>query len=323
LVDRLTIPFIASANARGTLPDGDPLCMNAVLWTAQAQADVVLLLGARLNWVFRYGAQFAADASVIQVDVDAAELARSDKVTIGVHSDAGRFLQMLLQQLGPERLAEAQACRDQRWVSTLRERRAQTEAKRNAQAHSGSSPISPLRLAAEVRAVLPQDAITIFDSNLTMAACQRMIPAQVPVSRLTPGTSGCMGVGIPFAIAAKLVHPQRPVVAICGDFAFGLGVMELETAVRHNIAIVIVVANNDGNGGSLRHRMHMHNAGAEPVTMFQRGLRYDTIAGALGCYTGHVEQANDIGPALSRAIAVNRPACINVAVDPDAPFPHD
>ena len=156
-----------------------------------------------------------------------------------------------------------------------------------------------------------------------MAACERMIPVQVPVSRLTPGTSGCMGIGIPYAIAAKLAHPERPVVAICGDFAFGLSVMELETAVRHNVPVVIVIANNDGNGGSLRQRMHMPNACAERIMMSQSALRYDRIGEVFGGFAAHVEHARDIGPALVRAIASNRPACINVAVDPDADFPAD
>src|SRR5688572_14010536 len=179
--------------------------------------------------------------------------------------------------------------------------------------------ISPLRLSSELGAALPGDAITIFDSNLIMAACERMIPAQLPASRLTPGTSGTLGVGIPFAIAAKLEHPERPVVAICGDFAFSLSAMEMETAVRHNVAIV-VVANNGGNAGSLRQRTHMGMTG-EPIMMFQRGLRYDRISEVLGCMAQHVEHAHDIGPAMQRAIASRRPACINVVVDPDAEFP--
>ncbi|HYM87173.1 MAG TPA: thiamine pyrophosphate-dependent enzyme, partial [Pseudoxanthomonas sp.] len=217
----------------------------------------------------------------------------------------------------------ARARRDHAWVGALRQLRQEVEAKREAQAGNDGSRISPLRLAREIRDALPSDAISIFDSNLTMAACQRMIPVQVPVSRLTPGSSGCMGVGIPYAIAAKLAHPERPVVAICGDFAFGLSVMELETAVRHNVPIVIVIANNDGNGGSLRQRMHMHNACAEPIMMSQSGLRYDRIGEVFGCFAEHVGQARDIGPALARAIASNRPACINIAVDPDAHFPTD
>ena len=125
------------------------------------------------------------------------------------------------------------------------------------------------------------------------------------------------------ALTAQKRNQQRVNVYLDGDFAFGLSVMELETAVRHHIPIVIVVANNDGNGGSLRHRMHMKDTGAETVTMYQKGLRYDAIAGVLGCYSEYIEKATDIGPALARAIASRRPACINVTVDRDAPFPSD
>ncbi len=323
LVDSLAIPFITSPIGRGAIPDDHPLCMNAVPWAAQAQADLVLLLGARLNWVFRYGEQIAADATLIQVDVHAAEFDRSRKATLGVHADAATFLRALLKEIGPVQRASAQTCRDQSWVVALRRLREHTEAKRQALSARTGLRISPYRLAAEIRDALPADAITIFDGNLTMAACERMIPARAPVSRLTPGTSGCMGVGIPYAIAARLAHPERPVVAVCGDFAFGLGLMELETAVRHNVAIVVVIANNDGNGGSLRHRMHMRDAPAEPIMMFQSGLRYDRAAQALGAHAEFVEHAEDIGPALDRAIASNRASCINVAVDPDVPFPLD
>lgn len=323
LVDALALPFITSPIGRGAIADDHLLCMNAIQWTAQSQADLVLLVGARLDWTFRYGRQLASETTVIQVDVHAPEFGRNRQTDLGVHADAGCFLRALLMEIDQAQRSQAQSCRDHTWLVALRQLRHEVQAKREALAGNDGSPISPLRLAREIRDALPSDAISIFDSNLTMAACQQMIPVQVPVSRLTPGTSGCMGVGIPYAIAAKLARPERPVVAICGDFAFGLSVMELETAVRHNVPIVIVIANNDGNGGSLRQRMHMHNVGAEPIMMFQSGLRYDKIASVLGGFAEHVEYARDIGPALTRAIASNRPACISVAVDQDAPFPAD
>jgi 2-hydroxyacyl-CoA lyase 1 len=320
LVDALELPFITSPIGRGAVPDSHLLCMNAVRWVAQAQADVVLMVGARFNWTFRYGRHVAPDATLIHVDVHVPEFSRSPRIDFGVYADAGCFVRALLTDIGPARRSQARDSRDHAWVDGLQQLRAQVHATDESEASREGSLISPLRLAREVREGLPRDAISIFDANLTMAACERMIPVQLPASRLTPGTSGCMGVGIPYAIAAKLVHPERPVVAICGDFAFGLSAMELETAVRHNVAIVVVVANNSGNGGSLRQRMHMGNT-CEPVMMFQRGLRYDRICEVLGGVGEHVEHASDIGPALTRAIASNRPACINVAVDPDAEFP--
>ena len=320
LVDALALPFITSPIGRGAIPDDHPLCMNAIPWVAQSGADLVLVLGARLDWTFRYGRQLADDANIIQVDVHAPEFDRERKVTLGVHADVGSFLRVLLTETGITWRNQAQARRDHAWLAELCQLRTLTEARREARASGDALPMSPMRLAREIRDAVPHDAITIFDSNLVMAACQRMIPAHAPVSRLTPGSSGCMGVGIPYAVAAKLEHPERPVVAICGDFAFGVSAMELETAVRHNVPIVVVIANNDGNGGSLRQRMHMVDGSAESITMFQPGLRYDRIMDVFGGHAEHVSRPEEIGPALMRAIASNRAACTNVAVDPDAPF---
>jgi 2-hydroxyacyl-CoA lyase 1 len=297
--------------------------MNAIPWVAQSGADLVLVLGARLDWTFRYGRQLADNARIIHVDTDAAELDFVRKATLGIQVDVGSFLRAMMAETGTTLRSQPLTRRDDAWLAELRHSRQLTEARREAQAGDDAYPMSPLRMAREIRDALPPDAITIFDSNLVLAACQRMIPAHAPVSRVTPGSSGCMGVGIPYAMAAKLEHPGRPVVAICGDFAFGISVMELETAMRHNVPIVIVVANNDGNSGALRQRMHMGDSGGERIMMFQPGLRYDRIMEVFGGYAEHVQRPEDVRPALARAIAANRPACINVAVDPDAPFPVD
>ena len=323
LVDRLAIPFITSPIGCGAIPDGHPLCMNAVPWIAQSRADLVMVLGARLDWTFRYGSQLSNDAKIIQVAVHAPEFDRGRAVVLGIHADVGSFLRLLSTESEVACHHGTPRTRDPTWLPELSESAARARARWEVPSAGDGFPISPLRLAREIRDSLPQDAITIFDGNLVMAACQRLISAHRPASRLTPGTSGGLGVGIPYALAAKLEHPGRPVVAICGDFAFGLSAMELETAVRHQVAIIVIVANNDGNGGSLRHRMHRSSGNGEPVTMFRPGLRYDRISEMFGGYAEHVDRADDVGPALKRAIACGRPACINVAVDPDAAYPAD
>ncbi len=322
LVDSLDLPFITAPFARGAIADDHALCMNAVAWVVQAQADVVLVLGTQLDWNFRYGQEIAGDATVIQITMEERAFVRHREIQIGAHADPGVFLRALLRQIGPAERARARSQREHAWIATLREASSATLAKRIAKASIDEDLISPWRLAAEIGRALPVDAISIFDSNLVLAACQRMIPARLPASRLTPGTSGCLGTGIAYAIAAKLVHPQQPVVAVCGDFAFGLAVMEMETAVRHGVPIVVVVANNDGNAGSMRQKMHFGNH-PERVAMFQPGLRYDRLMETFGGYAEHVEHPGEICPAVERALASGRAACINVVVDPDASFPGD
>ena len=148
--------------------------------------------------------------------------------------------------------------RDPQWLAFLREAREAATARREARANGDAhSVVAAARRKGSSATRCRATRSPIFDGNLVMEALEQLIPAYAPASRLTPGCSGFLGVGVPFAIAAKLVHPERPVVAICGDFAFGVSAMELETAVRHKVPIVVVVANNDGNCGSLRQRTHM------------------------------------------------------------------
>ena len=321
LVERFDIPFVASPMGRGALPDDHPLSFGAVSWAAQSQADLVMILGARLDWTFRYGAAIGRNATLVQVDVESSEFGRNRMAQVAVQADAGRFLAALLERLGALGPQRANGARDPRWLQNLEVARARRRAEIEALARSEATPITPHRLAREVRDVLSRDAILVVDGNVIMAAAQQVIPSFLPASRLNAGSGGCMGVGIPFAIGARLQQPQRVVVALCGDFAAGLSLTEMETAVRHRVPVVIVVANNDGNSGSLRQKAWFPPDYPERVTMFQPGVRYDRVMEAFGGYGEHVERPGDIGPALQRAIASGRAACVNVRVDPDAPYP--
>jgi 2-hydroxyacyl-CoA lyase 1 len=321
LVHLLVAPFVTSPIGRGSVSDDHPLCMNAVPWLAQSQADVVLLLGGRLDWTFRYGAALGPDTRVIQVDIDAQELRRNERVDLGVAADAGAFLRSLLAEVRARPQAALARQRDDAWIDRLRRARVQREADVAALASSSSMPISPYRLAAAVRECLPGDAICILDGNVIMAAGELLIPSVRPVSRLTAGSNGCMGVGIPFAIGAKLQCPDSPVLALCGDFAVGLNAMEMETAVRYKAPIVVVVSNNDGNAGALRQKATFGDGYADRVTMFQPGVRYDEMMKAVGGYGAQVVEPGELEPTLRWAMSLDRPCCVSVRVDPDTPYP--
>ena len=131
-----------------------------------------------------------------------------------------------------------------------------------------------------------------------------------------------MGVGIPFAIAAKIAHPERLVLAVCGDTGLGFSAMEMETAVRYQIPIVVVVVNNDGSSGALT-QCALFPASDQRVTMYQDDIHYDDIMRAFGGHGEYVEHPDQLKPALARAVAAKKPACINVKVDPHAPYPSD
>jgi thiamine pyrophosphate-dependent acetolactate synthase large subunit-like protein len=185
---------------------------------------------------------------------------------------------------------------------------------------SAALPMSPHRMFKEIRDFLPRDAICVLDGNVSMAAGQQVLPSYLPVTRFTAGNNGCMGVGVPFAIGAKIARPERLVVAVCGDMGFGLNAMDMETAVRHNIPIVVIVANNDGNYGAIMERIHFPES-AERITMYQPNIHYEVITGAFGGHAEFVEQPEQLRPALERAVASGKASCINVRIDPYAPYP--
>jgi thiamine pyrophosphate-dependent acetolactate synthase large subunit-like protein len=185
--------------------------------------------------------------------------------------------------------------------------------------HDTSIPMTPQRVMKEIRDVLPRDAICLLDGNVSMTAAQEILPSFLPASRFTPGTNGCMGVGIPFAIGAKLVHRDRPVVVICGDFAFGLNAMEMETAVRFQIPIIIIVINNQGPSGGLNQKK-FYPTDHERVAMFLPHLHYEEIMLEFGGHAEFIDRPEQISSAFSRARESGLPACLNVQVDPYSPF---
>jgi thiamine pyrophosphate-dependent acetolactate synthase large subunit-like protein len=218
-----------------------------------------------------------------------------------------------------EEMERTRPAPDRPWRDALDQKREAAAGKWERAARQDGG-ISLLRLAAEVGAFLPRDAMFVVDGNGTLAAAQLMVPSYLPASRLTPGHDGCMGVGIPYGIAAKLSHPGRMAVVLSGDFAFGLNAMEMETAARLGIPVIVVVANNDGNGGAVTQRIY-YPPGAGPITTFGPCIHYDRMMAAFGGYGEYVDRAEEIRPALARAVESGLPACINVRVDPESPYP--
>ena len=180
--------------------------------------------------------------------------------------------------------------------------------------------MSPHRMFQEIKEFLPRDAVSILDGNVSMAAGQQTLPAYLPASRFTAGNNGCMGVGVPFAVGAKMARPDRLVIAICGDMGFVLSAMDMETAVRHKVPIIVVVANNEGNNGAIMEKALFPDRN-ERITMFQPDIRYENIVRAFGGHAEYVERPDQLRPALERTAGSGKASCINVSVDPFAPYP--
>ena len=313
-VEAFGLAVITSPMGRGFLSDEHPLCFNQARSAVQNGADVVLVIGARLDWRFRHGAELSGQARVFLVDAEP-EAAPAGPAVQTLALAPGMFLEALRAAAGPAPGAGSAARAE--WHRSLRAIAAATA--RRAQRHAVDErlPMSPYRAMAEIRRVMPEDALCITDGNIALRASQAMLPSLRPASRMDPGAIACMGVGVPFAIGARVAVTDRPVLLVTGDYAFCLSAMELDVCVRQRIPVIVVVINNEGNCGATKQHSYFSPYTDERVTQSQSGLQYDTVMRMFGGEGITVADPQSLRSALRRALAGNRPACINVLVDPD------
>lgn len=311
LAERAAAPVYLNAMGRGTLPPDHPNYFSASRKFALAQADVILVAGAPLDFRLAYGKapSFNADAKIIQVDVDAREIGRNRGADIGIVGDTRSVLGQLADAV--------QAAESSDWLRKLRERESKDQEKMRALMNSDVVPIHPMRMAREVRDILDEDAIVIGDGGNIVSQAAKVINVPKPGHWLDPGRFGCLGVGVPFGIAAKLVHPRSNVVIINGDGAFGLNGFEFDTAVRFNLPMLSVVG-NDAAWGQIRGPQIAFFGADRAVASALALSRYDRVVEALGGYGEFVQEPGALRPALERALASGKPACVNVAIDPEA-----
>ena len=306
-VERTGIPFYTSPMSRGLLPDDHEMSFPAARSGAFRQADVVLVVGTRFNWMITFGNRIAPTSKIIQIDIHGAELGHNRSIDIGIEGDANAVLRQMIDEVGRSGF-ESKA--ESKWIETLRQADLDRRERVAPLENSEQRPIHPLRLCKELRDVMDRDAILAVDGNEILHYGRQSVPTYFPGHRLNSGPSGCMGVGLPYAIGAKIAKPEKQVVALHGDGSLGMNIQDFDTAVRHNLPIVIVVSNNEG-----------WTARVEGIRKPGRELgftRFDKVAEALGGYGELVEDPNDIRPALERAFDAGVPAIVNVRTDPTA-----
>ncbi|NRA07904.1 MAG: thiamine pyrophosphate-binding protein [Myxococcales bacterium] len=311
-VDTTGIPHYATPQGRGVIPEDDPRAFPAARSLAFREADVVLVIGARANSMLSFlrAPRFAVDARFVVVNVDGTEIGHNRGVEVGVLGDA----KLVLQQLLEEAKGRVQFGEDHAWVQKLAEKQRGNEERNGAMLYSEQVPIHPMRLCRELRELISRDTILVTDGHEILNFGRQSIPVYEPGTSLNAGPHGCMGIGIPFGIGAKVAAPDKPVVVLSGDGAFGWNGMDMDSAIRHGLNIVVVMSNNGGftstkTGGSIGRDLGHQ--------------RYDKIVEALGGHGEWVEQPGDIRPAIERALAAGKPALVNVVTDPDATIATD
>jgi len=313
------IPVMANAKARGALSEDHPLCFGAfgAIHPAAHQrrgnksADLVILLGTRIGLATGgRNSLIPADARVIQVDIEPEEIGRGRSIDLGVVADCGEFLRQAIAAGRGTKFPGHEA-----WIEQLTAMRAGQRQKWE-EAMKTERPIHPARMARDVVQALAPDAIVAADGGETAAWVANAFRARQPGSFLSHGYLGCLGIGLPFALAAKAAHPERQVVCVIGDGSVGLNFAEFDTAVRHNLPITVVI-NNDMQWGMSKHGQDLAWGPGNTIATELGVVHYERAAQGLGAHAEFVESAEQIVPGLQRAFASGRAACVNIITDPE------
>jgi acetolactate synthase-1/2/3 large subunit len=302
------MPVYVNGQARGSLDPDDPHWFLQTRKDALKKADVVLIFGTPLDFRIGYGRDrvINADAKLIQVDLDGRELGRNRPCDVGIIGDTG----MVMRQLTECATGSGFKPRSGAWLEELRAlERKRTEALLP-QLRSDAVPINPLRLCAEIRDALPDDAVIIGDGGDFVGSAASVLRPRGFGNWLDAGPLGTLGAGPGYAMAAKLARPDAPVVIIYGDGSFGLHAMEFEAMVRQKIN---VVGNDAGWTQILRGQLQMYGPDRCPATRLAH-TRYDRVVEALGGHGAFVERPEDVRPAVERALGAGKPALVNVTM---------
>ncbi|HEY3068289.1 MAG TPA: thiamine pyrophosphate-binding protein [Methylomirabilota bacterium] len=312
--ERVGVPVFMNGAGRGALAVDHPHAFATARGFALGSADLVLVLGTPLDFRLGYGRPptFAEDARVVLVDVDPTELGRNRPLALGLGADINRVL-----VAATETLPKTLAARFEPWLASVRAREADGRRVLEGAASDSSVPMSHYRWAAEIARAVTPETIVIGDGGDVVGCASKIVPLSRPGQWLDPGPFGCLGVGPSFAIAAKLLHPDRRVLLIAGDGAFGLNGMEMETAVRFGLPMTCVIG-NDGGWGQIRNPQLSFFGEARAVATSLPRTRFDLMAAALGGRGALVTDPGGIAPVLEQALASDEVWCINVALDPAA-----
>jgi 2-hydroxyacyl-CoA lyase 1 len=308
-IETTQLPFLASPMGKGVVPDDHPLSVGAARSYALQNADLVFLMGARLNWIMHFGLppRFREDVRVVQMDIAAEEIGRNVPAEVALVGDAKAVTAQLNSYLEEH---PWQYPVESTWRTGIQKKIEENVAGNVELMSDDSTPMGYYRALKEIRDMLPNDAMIVSEGASTMDIGRQVLNNYLPRHRLDAGTWGTMGVGLSFAIAAQLVNPSQRVVDIEGDAAFGFSGMEVEVACRHNLPITFIVFNNNGIGGGPDdiERARMMPGAYIPDAHYERVIE---AFGGLGIY---VEDPRDLQPALKKAFDHGGPSVINVKI---------
>lgn len=310
-------PVILNRNARGALrSDDEYLATGRYTHRLQQDADVILTVGFRFWWGSRFGEPpyWPEDATYVQIDRNQSELGKNEMLDLGLLGDPARVLEQMIDYVestdrgGPER---------HDWFDrkTELEERSRTEREEDLDDIWDDEPIHPLRFTTEVLDLVDDDASILFDGASTYMWARRSLEPTFMGQIVDAGPFVPIGQGVPMAVAVQKARSGDQVVVFQGDGSFGFNPIELETAVREELPIVVALANNDGWAYRSAKQHFFEEYGEEHIHEFQPKIEWDTLAEALGCHGEYVERPAEIAPAFERAFEAEVPSLVNVILD--------
>lgn len=310
LAETLRIPVFANGMARGIVGADRDLAFSRARSAALAQADVALVIGVPMDFRLGFGAVFGADTKLIVADRVRPDRDHPRAVAAALYGDLTGILSALTASAAPDHEA---------WIGSLRTVETGARAGEVAELADDRTPLHPMRVYAELIPLLDRDAIVVIDAGDFGSYAGRVIDSYVPGAWLDSGPFGCLGSGPGYALAAKLARPDRQVVLLQGDGAFGFSGMEWDTLVRHGVHVVSVVGNN-GIWGLEKHPMEMLY-GYSVVAELRPGTRYDEVVRVLGGHGELVSTPAELRPALRRAFESGVATVVNTLTDPAVAYP--
>ena len=314
-VEKSGIPFLQMSMAKGLLPDTHPQSAGAARSLVLQEADVVMLVGARLNWLLSHGKGKTwgkpGSKKFIQVDIEPREMDSNVEIHAPLVGDIASVMEVMLKGI------EGGLTPPTEWMATVAPKREQNVAKMAPKLMSNASPMNFHGALGALRRVIKErpDAMLVNEGANTLDLARGIIDMYEPRKRLDVGTWGVMGVGMGYAVAAA-VESGKPVLAVEGDSAFGFSGMEVETICRYNLPVCIVIFNNNG---IYRGTDTNPTGGADPSPMvFVPGSRYDKMMEAFGGVGVHVTNPDELYRAVNEAMDSGRPTLINAVIDPAA-----
>jgi 2-hydroxyacyl-CoA lyase 1 len=309
-IEKTQLPFLATPMGKGVMPDDHPLSVGAARSFVLQNADVVFLLGARLNWILHYGLppRYSPNVRVVQLDIAPEEIGTNVPAEVGLVGDGKAVMRQVNKVLES---SPWQYPPETTWRSGIANKISENRVTTEAMMADDSSPMNYYHVLSTIRDMIPRDTIIASEGANTMDIGRTILNNYEPRTRLDAGTFGTMGVGLGFAIAASVTNPNKRIIDVEGDSAFGFSGMEVETACRHNMNITFIIINNNGIGGGPE---EFDRNKPLPPNAYTPSAHYEKMMDAFGGKGFFVTESSELKPALEAALNTDGPSLVNIMI---------